>query len=508
MYKVLIVDDEYWVGRWVTDVIGKEMPELAVAGVCEDGDEALRFLQSTSVDILITDINMPVVSGLDLIRGIGERGRMPKTVVISGYDEFEYARQAIELDVLAYLIKPLKKEELVKALTKAMGELDQELAQGQTARTGCYARMENLLAEFFQNPREGLRQKMDQVFEKMGIAGQWYVFGIIQNTRMEMPDFSKDDLRNRLGLACRGRDVFLFLRNPYTWVFMIAGIEQASGFYLDESALCRVFKSCFFGVSKAHRDLGEIEAAEMEAKGSILGKLGHREDEEQVGELRTDHNAEFLAAIRARDKERVSRCSAEAEADFLKTPYDLTGCLNFYFVLAGDVIKMLAESYMKQKRDIFLNLMNEGYAFSAQIRDFYSIPAICRRFEEYSLSVIDSLNATGPMKGSAIVQRVERMIRERYASDLNLGSIADEFDINPSYFSKKFKEETGVNFLDYLARVRIEQAQALLDHTDLSIASVSRQVGFHDPKYFSRVFLALTGVKPSEYRAKAEEDGL
>ena len=97
-------------------------------------------------------------------------------------------------------------------------------------------------------------------------------------------------------------------------------------------------------MSKAHRDLGEIEAAEMEAKGSILGKLGHREDEEQVGELRTDHNAEFLAAIRARDKERVSRCSAEAEADFLKTPYDLTGCLNFYFVLAGDVIKMLAES--------------------------------------------------------------------------------------------------------------------------------------------------------------------
>lgn len=505
MYRILIVDDEYWVGRWLTDVLQKHMPEAEIIGVCQDGEEALEFLGETPADILITDINMPVVNGLDLIRATGTWKQIPKAIVISGYDEFEYARQAIELDVISYLIKPLEKEPLFAAIEKAVAEIEKERLREHHDQAGYYAESENLLMEFFQSPREYPDRTLEAFFDVKGIRNRYYLIGMIQDTRMETPKILKEDLRRKLELACHGRQVFLFMRNPYTWTFLIAGIEKAEGFFLDEPVLFQVLKNCFYGFSTLHNDLKDLRMAELEARNAILAKLGRKEGDNGSGIFLTDINDKLISAIRAGDKDLVLTCSREAEEVFLKMPYDLTNCLNFYFVLTGDVVKMLADAYKTQKKDSLLKLIDEGYGFSAQIRDFYSISAICRRFEAYAFDVINCLDDVGPLSVGEVVWRVERTIRERYATDLNLGSIADEFGINPSYFSKKFKEETGINFVDYLARVRIEQAQVLLKHTELSIAGISRKVGFNDPKYFSKVFQALTGVKPSDYRNWAKE---
>ncbi len=505
MYRILVADDEYWVGRWVTEVLKRHIPEAQVIGVCQDGEEALQVLKEEQADILITDINMPVFSGLELIRESGTLKQIPKAIVISGYDEFEYARQAIELDVIAYLIKPLEKEALFAAVRKAVAEIEKERVQKQNDLAGYYAELEKLLLEFYQSPQEVPGQRLEAFFDVGGFRDTSYLVGIIQSTRMETPKPTREELRSKLETAGHGRPVFLFMRNPYTWTFLIAGIGQAAGYFLDETLLLHALKDCSFGLSRPHRDPSELREAYREARDMILAKQGSGGGGPGARTFLTDRNDKFISALSSRDRDRVVKCCRETEADFLKASRDLTGCLNFYFVLAGDVIKLLADSYRKQKNDVLLKLIDEGYEFSNQIRDFYSISAISRRFEEYILRVADGLNDTGPATVGEIVGRVERIIRERYFADLNLGSIADEFDINPSYFSKKFKEETGINFVDYLARVRIEQAQILLDRSELSIADVSRRVGFHDPKYFSRVFLALTGVKPSEYRNRTEE---
>lgn len=505
MYKILIVDDEYWVGRWITEVL-KNVPGMEVADVCQDGEEAQQFMKTAPVDILITDINMPILNGLDLIRGTGELKRMPEAIVISGYDEFEYARQAIELEVLAYLLKPLEKTELLQALEKAAKKIGDRREQSQHSRLGYYAEIENLLSEFFQHPQDRLRKKLDLSFMRKDFKEKYFMIGMIQNANLEVSPLPKEELRKKLEEASRGRAVFLIRRNPHTWSFMIAGIENGSGFYLDNSVLYQILKDCFWGISEAHMDLTQLEEADQEAKAAILTKLGGKEGSGSVGEFLTDRNDEFLSAINTRDKEKIVKCCETLSSDFRNEPYHLTSCLNFYFVLAGEVIKMLSETYKKQQNVELLDLIDEGYEFSVQIRDFYSISAICRHFEEYSLRVIDTLNRTGPLSVNDIVQRVKGILRERYGADLNLGSLADEFDINPSYLSKKFKDETGINFVDYLARVRIEQAQSLLRHTELSIANISGQVGFNDPKYFSKVFLALTGFKPSEYRSRPEEE--
>ena len=153
MYRVLIADDEYWVGRWLADVLAKSPYDIKLAGISKNGGEALEKLKSDQIDILITDINMPVASGLALLKELEESGRKkPKTIIISGYDEFEYARQAIELDVLAYLLKPLEREKVYEAVEKAIGLLEEEQRQRESETSDFAGTVEVVLAEYLKTP--------------------------------------------------------------------------------------------------------------------------------------------------------------------------------------------------------------------------------------------------------------------------------------------------------------------------------------------------------------------
>ena len=220
----------------------------------------------------------------------------------------------------------------------------------------------------------------------------------------------------------------------------------------------------------------------------------------------SDLHADFLAALKAGNMERIRECTKQACGLFIQKGYDLTSCLNFYFVLSGEVIKLLNDRYKEQSRTEYLELIEEGYDFSVRIRNYYSIRSICHRFEEYIEKAASCLKEEDCMDVAAIVKRIQREIREHYSTDISLAWVADEYGINPSYFSKKFKDETGVNFIDYLTEVRIGQAKELLSHTGLSVSAVSLRVGFKEAKYFSRVFASMTGEKPSEYRERMRRE--
>ena len=120
--------------------------------------------------------------------------------------------------------------------------------------------------------------------------------------------------------------------------------------------------------------------------------------------------------------------------------YTHLSCLNFYFVLSGEVIKLLNDRYKEQSRTEYLELIEEGYDFSVRIRNYYSIRSICHRFEEYIEKAASCLKEEDCMDVAAIVKRIQREIREHYSTDISLAWVADEYGINPSYFSKKFKD--------------------------------------------------------------------
>ena len=512
MYRVLIADDEYWVGRWLADVLAKSPYDIKLAGISKNGGEALEKLKSDQIDILITDINMPVASGLALLKELEESGRKkPKTIIISGYDEFEYARQAIELDVLAYLLKPRERETVYEAVEKAIGLLEEEQRQRESETSDFAGTVEVVLAEYLKNPESDLKEKLAELFVRRKENPGFYRLGLLQTGQLEQSALSREPLRRKMEEACPGKRIFLHQRDRFTWAILITGIEHPEGFAVNETALASILHRYEFGLSRAHDDFSRLDCAVEEAKQALIGNL-EEEGEEKLRSLEhipseSELHAEFLSAIQTRSLPLLEECSRLSAELFVRRDYDLTGCLNFYFVLTGDVIKLLNDCYGKENDTEYLGLMEEGYELSVRIKNHYSIRSICKRFEDYTRKVISCLKEDEYLAVSDIVRKVLLLIREKYAQDLSLGQIADEYGVNPSYFSKKFKDETGCNFIDYLTAVRMEQARALLENTALPVAAVSSRVGFREAKYFSRVFSSVMGMKPTEYRERMRRDG-
>ena len=510
MYRVLIADDEFWVGRWLEQVLKESPFELSVAGISENGEEALGVLLKGGIDILITDINMPIINGLDVLKRLEKSGKkLPKTIVISGYDEFEYARKAIELEVLAYLLKPLERADVYEALEKAVRMTEEEQERQEQSKDGFTAAVENILTEYLRSPSEKTRlQLQSHLLSEQGQNG-FYELALFQMRRLERSALSREEMRERLNNAAAGKAVYLCPIDRFTWGVLITGITSPAGFRLDESVLVNLLHSFEYGLSEAHEDLEELEEAFAEAREAIIMRLGEEGQGMELSVSESDLHAGYLAALKAGNIGKLKESTKQACSLFIQSGYDLTGCLNFYFVLSGEVIKRLNDRYREHSRTEYLTLIEEGYDFSVRIQNYYSIRAICRRFEAYIIRVAECLKEEECLDVPSIVKRVMRTIKENYGTDISLAWIADEYGINPSYFSKKFKDETGVNFIDYLTKVRVEQAKDLLSHTALSIGAVSLRVGFKEAKYFSRVFASVTGEKPTEYRDRVrQEEGI
>lgn len=507
MYRILIADDEFWVGRWLDQVLKEGPFEVTVTGISENGEEALRALMEERPDILITDINMPLLSGLDMLKQLEEAGEsLPKTIVISGYDEFEYARRAIELEVIAYLLKPLERAAVYEAMEKAIAMLDKERERRAQTKDGFTAAVENILTEYLRNPGEETERRLrTRLLSKQGQSG-FFELALFQMRRLEKSALTREEMRRRLEDAAAGKSVYLCMLDRFTWGALITGIANPAGFRLDESVLVNLLHSYEYGLSEAHEELTELDEAFSEARESIIMRLGQEEGQELHMVSESDLHTDFLTALKAGNDERIEGCTRQACGLFIQKGYDLTSCLNFYFVLTGEVIKLLNDQYKEHSRTEYLELIEEGYDFSVRIRNYYSIRSICRRFEEYAKKAAACLREEDSMDVPAIVKRIKRQMKENYSADLSLAWVADEYGINPSYFSKKFKDETGVNFIDYLTEIRITQAKELLHHTGLPVSAVSLRVGFKDAKYFSRVFASMTGEKPSEYRERMRRE--
>ena len=507
MYRILIADDEFWVGRWLSQVLKESPFEVTVTGISDNGEETLKALLDTRPDILITDINMPLIDGLDVLKRLEKAGeRLPKTIVISGYDEFDYARRAIELEVMADLLKPLERSAVYEAVEKAVAALEKEQERKEQTRDGFTAGVENILTEYLRSPGDETKRQLSSLLVSGQGQSGFFELALFQMRRLEKSALTREEMRGRLEEAAAGKDIYLCPLDRFTWGVLITGIVNPAGFRLDESVLVSLLHSYEYGLSEAHEAMEEIGEAFAEARESIILRLGREGKTESFPVSESDLHADFLAALKAGNMERIRECTRQACGLFIQKGYDLTSCLNFYFVLSGEVIKLLNDRYKEQSRTEYLELIEEGYDFSVRIRNYYSIRSICHRFEEYIEKAASCLKEEDCMDVAAIVKRIQREIREHYSTDISLAWVADEYGINPSYFSKKFKDETGVNFIDYLTEVRIGQAKELLSHTGLSVSAVSLRVGFKEAKYFSRVFASMTGEKPSEYRERMRQE--
>lgn len=538
MFKVVLVEDEVVVREGIRKNILWEQYGFFYAGDAPDGELALPLIRQIQPDLLITDIKMPFMDGLALIELVRRELPRTKIVIISGYDDFSYAQQAIQMGVECYLLKPITKEKMVETLTTLRKKMEAERRQQEwLERFQREAReYENFSRRRFfeQIVTGGLSvSEISKTAKSMGINLNAPYYNIVlfsinsAGYDGSAPESYTDviaSVQDGISQFINSRpELILFRSNITTYAVLIKGewenITELTRDCIDNIKKCCAIAgndlnwhiSCGTPVSR----LGALPACFTEAsrilsyrylcpEEHVLSESSIRDFREKNGMKpntdEADIDEECLRAfLSSGAKEEIDHfisqlleniCS-EAPSPSLVCRY-LT--LTVYFA---------AVNYL-----VSIGCLEDNYwALGLRPNDRTSTPEEAKQFMHRIMEKVIALRDSESKKQQRelLVQAI-RFINEHYSEDtISLDRVAREVNISPNYFSAMFSQEVGQTFVDYLTGKRIDEAKRLLRQTDKRSSEVAFSVGYKDPHYFSFVFKKVVGCTPSEYRRGSKQ---
>ncbi|GGG58981.1 response regulator transcription factor [Paenibacillus radicis (ex Gao et al. 2016)] len=467
MYKVLIVDDESWVVESLKDLVNWEQYGFEVAGQAANGGEALTAIEAMNPDVVFTDIRMPEMNGLELIRRGKTMGKTIRFVVVSGYAEFAYAQKALSYGAAAYCLKPFDEIEIGGVLAKLKESLD-------NARPVREDMMQLLLDESGGRNEE----KLLGMLGEQGIL-QWIEQGIVPVVAIG---------RSELPLP-PGRVIKLITGTAKTAYLMS---EEQSKAMLGKGK--ELWPEDIMGIGLGNRltDWKEIKGAIEEADIAayqcfIAGKPGvyslpHTKDTELKSWM-----AEIHAAIGNKDSEIVQYNLDRIEALFEEGALTIRHAFQVYNL----TISFLFD--LGRKETIL-------YSYEQLVRLFKNVSEMMTELKSLADQYVQQKSAHAPESKNQTFNPILQFVTENYRRDLSLQDLANQFFMNPSYISQLFKKEVGETFTAYVAKLRVAQACELLERGDSSIQDIAEKIGYRDYFYFTRIFKKLTGQTPTQYR--------
>lgn len=523
MYKLLIVDDEYQVRTGLRDLIDWNALGITVAADADDGETALPLLHAIRPDILLTDVRMNRMEGLQLAREA--RRLLPDIAIvfISGYSDAQYLRDALRVKAVDYLYKPVRIATLQTLMREVVAKLDaraQEVQRREQARR-LWEKSRPLLIERFvrdwlsgvledeQVIRERLAQ-LDLPFAASGGIGvavfqpEWDVF----------PDGSQAQTCQIL----LERSVRRLLPGALTCAEGTGVIALFSA--CDADALYALESSLNALSAEAREQLGARLPIGVSAWHGWSDAPSALDEARQVVERRIDvlEGAAFFSPQDATAMPETSQAVTTPDLDFLSHSL-LTGDFEaLWSGLQSRITETLrAEHGAERAREmLMLCALHADLLLYRRGLDGVDACALCRRALGH-ISVYGLLNALGAALRdacervrqersrtySAAVERTLDVIRTRYAEPLRVEDLAAVAHYSPSHLSTLFRQETGTTIGDALLRARLDAAMELLRSTTEPVSAVAQRVGYADMQYFSRVFKRSTGLTPLEYRRKA-----
>ncbi len=537
MFKLMIVDDEFHIRDGIANAIPWNQIGVEVIGTCANVTEAIELMNEQWPDIIITDINLGQgMDGLDLVEMIC--AQLPKTriIILSGYDKFEYAKKALELKVHSYLLKPVLPNEWIDLVQKIMIELQEEqeklerlelmeleleankavavnrivdqLIEGSIIEDKLFQKKVHFLGLHLQAPYYcAVIMTIDSLLESINSKGEGYVQELVkqlmQSLQIELgPHYDiiigegrNYDLRIIIGMKQKKvhSDIINYLRK----------VQQSCNQKLSVTAS---IGGCYSSPDKIGISYSEALTA-LDYK-MITGKnsIVRIEDVNKVRGRRFVYPFEEETALLHsfdQEEEQTTRC-----IDAFFENLELKKCMNGDFRMS--MIELFS-SVSKRLKELGVDweLMYE----KKQLNPFYILERM-DTFEEIKQWFTDILQGAlahyrkAPSnKVKSSIQKAKDYMNSHYADpSLSLQAIAEIVFLNPSYFSKLYKQETGETYVDYITSVRIGKAKKLLRETNIKMNDVGIAVGYPNPTYFSSKFKKQTGLTPLEYRESVIND--
>ncbi len=532
MIKVLIADDELRICELIFRLIDWESLGMSVIAVAHDGRETIKIIKNEMPDIVITDIRMPGYNGVDVIRIGKEYNSDIQFIIISGYSQFDYAQNAIHYGVSDYLLKPVKAEELIKALLRIKNRIDKNNQMYSQVKKAWTLEQQNrrlyreqLIMEIAHGKGfDVLTKDMNTLNEqyKYEFIPGFFTIVIVKADGLNFEEktessFLYEKIQQSLSFAFapvmqemqgtmldNGTYIFLFnYENEY------AEIESQIHRLLNQMLLQKdVFKKLHLtiGLGKRVNCLVEVgksyETAYLAIKDRILvGTDRIIEGKEKI--VVQDYKDYFLHTVRELenvvenlDDKRISdiiqewgtALSKDKEINGYQIEQSAKALVNSY------LLSMQKNNYTLDEDD---NLLKD---FMKSIENCISLGEIQELLSgtlEQSLSEYRHKRA---LSGSKPIRDAKEYIRNNLAGNLTIQEVSEYVGYSSAHFSVRFKQECGITFSDYVMESRIEKSKELLKNTRETIESIAAAVGYSDVKSFTKNFKKYTEVKPSQYR--------
>lgn len=504
--KILIVDDELPIREWIKFVIEQLETNDQVIGLASDGEEALKFYHEEHPDIIFVDILMPDMDGMQFIEAVREVDSAVEIVVLTSHDVFEYARNVMRFGINQYILKTeISKECIRKILQETQKHLDIKASMQRPDLD--FISMER--TAFFHRLVDG---GMEEPISQKSLSGHEIqirnapLFAVAFRPEIHTDKFNfsmPEDagIENAVGFVY-DKNINVLLCNIIVSPSMLIQIYQINNFTQKIATL----NQFHIGVSNLHPGWGQIRNAILEAVYQLKMVFygGHTSPllTNEIDDI-LRRQKELEQSLEARKRDLMQRMKSEQSEDLRK---DITQYM--------EEIKQqrpVSEDFVKRQLSSLLNGMFEHkISEPAALSDALEKIRAAETFSQVSDSVLHfmrSLPDKDLMSGRGYSRAVVigmNYVKENYSANCSLEMVADQVHLNPDYFSRLFKKETGVTFVTYLTLVRVTRAANLLKTTDSKVYEVAEQVGYSNISHFSSVFKRRFGVNPFEYRNNVE----
>jgi len=530
MQRILIVDDEKIFRDYLRTAIPWHDYGFTVAGEARNGREALDVIARTHVDIALVDINMPHMDGLQLSETIAKQWPHVRTVIVSGHNEFDYARRAIQIGVTDYLLKPFSKEELMLTLLNLKERIEDDRKEQKTYETLMALWKETYLNHLLMNELEDDEETIVRQLQAFGMdaqGGSWQVACIeidrIHNSRWKDPaerNLWKFAISNILSETIDpAANVDMINVSEGRMACIIHYVQPAEEERVIQSfeRLCPLIKSHLkftitIGIGGRTGELKNLGVSYREALAALRQKfiLGSNrvivyrqfngtEDSSNAslpfisGELQE----RLLRSLRMNDAREVSGI---LQAVF-RTLSEGQRSIDIVYVTCMGLISLCLSCLTDNGHRIEDCFGDQFFPYS-EITKKESVEEAFRWIEDCFLRVMDYCQTHRMTRSGKIARQARAYIEAHYGNpDLHLEEIASSVYVNPNYLREIFKKEFGMTVSEYVTYFRMEKAKELIASGHYKLADVAERVGYSDPGYFSKSFKRFFGMKPSEYEA-------
>lgn len=540
--KVFLVEDEMVIRRGIKNSIDWEKEGYIFCGEASDGELAYYpMIIKEKPDILITDIRMPFMDGLELCKLVKKELPNIKILILSGYDEFDYAKEAIRLGVTEYLLKPISSGKLLEALNGVSESIRREKED------------KDLVRKYMEEMRENTEHEKQKFFEQM-IAGNLSMADALETgKKYEMNlsagmynlllfRFTLGEENRKSGellgeaeyaiekLTERLEYVFEFQRGVEGWAFLLMAdneeqmSERVKELSKDLEEIMKNYSTIayFGGIGQPVARLRELEESFREAERALAARFTMELNRIiSVEDIRMAQNVDTLDDIEITSFGEIEKTrtmlekflnnGAEDEIDEFVDVYinelpeeNLKSVLMRQYIIMDAYIVMM--SFCEKIEGIEGEMQAQSEELKNSMKTIQTLEEIKNYIRMLLKKIIGVRDTISGRRYSDIIEIAKDQIRKTYMSDeISLNTIAAEVGMSPSYFSSIFSKEMGKTFVEYLTEIRMDRAKELLMCSSMKTSEIGYEVGYKDPHYFSYIFKKTQNCTPKEFRARGKE---